>query len=184
MGSHSPFDCWSGIFEVSANSKPMGDGMLDKNSSGQAILNRRDFVIGLGASTLILISGCATSRNSSEMDTAFADLEVLLNQSSGSNTEQLALIARRIRDQSREFLNVNRTFITTFNAQASTRSATREELQKLVDNYEVERQTLRSKLLHLQDELHAALPADAWREVLDVLNRKAETIAAKNISGT
>jgi len=162
----------------------MEEEMPGKNSSGQSTLNRRGFIIGLGASALMLISGCATSRNSSEMDTAFADLEVLLNQSGGSNTEQLASIARRIRDQSREFLNVNRTFITAFNAQASTRSATREELQKLVDNYEVERQALRSKLLHLQDELHAALPADAWREVLEVLNRKAETIAAKNISAT
>ncbi len=162
----------------------MVEEMLDKNSSRQVTLNRRDFVIGLGASTLMLISGCATSRNNSEMDTAFADLEILLNQSGGSKTEQLASIARRIRDQSREFLNVNRTFITAFNAQASTRSATREELHKLVDNYDVDRQALRSKLLHLQDELHAALPADAWREVLEVLNRKAETIAAKNISGT
>jgi len=157
--------------------------MLVKNSGGQATINRRTFIIGLGASAMMVISGCATSRNSSEMDTAFADLEVLLNQSSGSNTEQLTSISRRIRDQSREFLNLNRTFITAFNAQASTRSATGEELQKLVDNYEVERQALRSKLLHLQDELHAALPTDAWREVLDVLNRKAETIAAKNISG-
>ena len=157
---------------------------LDKNSSGQVTLNRRDFVIGLGAFTLMLISGCATSRNSSEMDTAFADLELLLNQSGGSNTEQLASIARRIRDQSREFLNVNRTFITAFNAEASNRSATREELQKLVDNYDLERQTLRNKLLHLQDELHAALPADAWPEVLEVLNRKSETITASNISET
>jgi hypothetical protein len=118
------------------------------------------------------------------MDRAFADLEVLLNQSGNYNTEQLASIARRIRVQSGEFLNVNRTFITAFNAQASTRLATREELQNLVDNYELERQALRSNLLHLQDELHAALPADAWTEVLEVLNRKAETIAAKNISGT
>ncbi len=162
----------------------MVEQMLDKNKSGQATLNRRDFVIGLGASTLILVSGCATSRNSSAMDTAFADLEILLNQSGGSKTEQLASIARRIRDQSRGFLSANQAFVTAFNAQASNRSATREELQNLVDNYEFERQALRSKLLHLQDELHAALPADAWREVLEVLNRKAETIAAKNISAT
>ena len=157
--------------------------MLDKKSSGQATLNRRNFVIGLGASTLILISGCATSRNSSEMDTAYADLEILLNQSGGSKTEQLASIARRIRDQSREFLYANQTFITKFNVQASSRSVTMEELQELVDNFDFDRRTRRSKLLHLQDELHAALPVDAWREVLDVLNRKAETIAAKNISG-
>jgi hypothetical protein len=158
--------------------------MLVKNSDGPATINRRAFIIGLGASAMMVISGCATSRNSSEMDTAFANLEVLLNQSSGSNTEQLASISRRIRDQSREFLNANQAFITAFNAQASSRSATTEELQQLVNNYEVERQALRSKLLHLQDELHAALPADAWPEVLEVLNRKAETIAAKNISGT
>jgi hypothetical protein len=164
--------------------EPVKEAMLDKNNSGQVTLNRRDFVIGLGASALMVISGCATSRNSSEMDTAFADLEVLLNQSSGSNTEQLASITRRIRDQSREFLSTNQTFITVFNSQASSRSVTMEELQKLVGNYEVERQALRNKLLHLQDELHAALPADAWREVLDVLNRKAGAITAINISET
>ena len=162
----------------------MGEGMLDKNSSRQTTLNRRDFIIGLGASTLMLISGCATPRNSSEMDRAFADLEILLNQSGEYNTEQLASIARRIRDQSREFLNVNRTFITAFNAQASTRSATREELQKLVDIFDVDRQTLRNKLLHLQDELYATLPADAWPDVLEVLNRKSEAITANNISET
>jgi hypothetical protein len=53
-----------------------------------------------------------------------------------------------------------------------------------VDNSEVERQALRSKLLHLQDELHAALPTDAWPDVLDVLNRKSEAITANNISET
>jgi hypothetical protein len=158
--------------------------MLNKNSSRQVTLNRRDFVIGLGASTLMVISGCATSRNSSEMDTAFADLEVLLNQSSGSNTEQLASIARRIWDQSREFLNTNQTFITAFNGQASSRSVTMEELQRLVDNFDVDRQTLRNKLLQLQDELHTALPADAWPDVLEVLNRKSEAITANNISET
>jgi hypothetical protein len=158
--------------------------MLNKNSSRQVTLNRRDFVIGLGASTLMVISGCATSRNSSEMDTAFADLEVLLNQSGGSNTEQLASIARRIRDQSREFLNTNQTFITAFNGQASSRSVTMEELQRLVDNFDVDRQTLRNKLLQLQDELHTALPADAWPDVLEVLNRKSEAITANNISKT
>ena len=63
------------------------------------------------------------------------------------------------------------------------RSVTMEALPALVDNFDFDRRTRRSKLLHLQDELHAALPVDAWREVLDVLNRKAETIAAKNISG-
>jgi hypothetical protein len=56
------------------------------------------------------------------MDTAFVDLEILLNQSGGSKTEQLASIARRIRDQSREFLYANQTFITKFNVQASSRS--------------------------------------------------------------
>ena len=156
--------------------------MLVKNDGGQAAINRRAFIIGLGASAVMVISGCATSRNSSEMDTAFVDLEVLLNQSSGSNTEQLASIARRIRDQSREFLNANQTFITAFNAQASSRSATMEELQQLADNFDVDRQIMRNKLLHMQDELYAALPADVWSDVLEVLNRKAEAITANNIS--
>lgn len=158
--------------------------MPAKNSGGQHIIDRRTFIIGLGASAMMVISGCATSRNSSEMDTAFADLEVLLNQSSESNTEQLAAIARRIRDQSREFLNANQTFITAFNAQASSRSATSEELQQLVDNFDVDRQTMRNNLLRLQDELYAALPADAWSDVLEVLNRKSEALTANNISET
>jgi len=158
--------------------------MLVKISDGPATIDRRAFIIGLGTSALMLISGCATSRHSSEMDTAFADLEVQLNQSGGSNTEQLESIARRIRDQSRDFLNSNQTFINDFNSQASSRSVTMEELQKLVGNFDVDRQTLRNKLLHLQDELYAALPTDAWPEVLEVLNRKGKAITANNISAT
>ena len=158
--------------------------MLVKNSIGDVTIDRRTFIIGLGTSALMVISGCATSRNSSEMDTAFADLEVLLNQSGGSNTEQLESIARRIRDQSREFLNANQTFITEFNGQASSRSVTGEALQKLVGNFDLDRQTLRNNLLHMQDELYAALPADTWPEVLEVLNRKSEAITANNISAT
>ena len=80
--------------------------------------------------------------------------------------------------------SINQAFITDFNGQASSRSVTMEELQKLVGNFDVDRQTLRNKLLHLQDELYAALPADAWPEVLEVLNRESEAITANNISAT
>ena len=158
--------------------------MMSDNHRVQSGLNRREFLIGLGAVSLLIVSGCATFRRGSELDAAFADLDAQLNRASGADTEQLASIAKRIRTQSQALLDTHETFITTFNDKASNRSVTAEQLQKLVSDYEVQRQTLRNDLLHLQDELHAALPPDVWPDVLEVLNRKSQSVAARNISET
>ena len=51
----------------------------------QAGLNRREFLIGLGAVSLMIVSGCATFRRGSELDAAFADLDAQLNRASGAD---------------------------------------------------------------------------------------------------
>ena len=150
----------------------------------QAGLNRREFLVGLGAVSLMIVSGCATFRRGSELDAAFADLDAQLDRASGADTRQLESIAKRIRARSQALIDTQETFVTAFNEKASRRSVTAEELQQLVSDYEVQRQTLRNDLLHLQDELHAALPPDVWPNVLEVLNRKSQSIAARNISET
>jgi len=150
----------------------------------QTGLNRREFLIGLSAVSLMIVSGCATLRRGSELDAAFADLDAQLNRASGVDTHQLASIAKRIRARSQTLIDTHETFVTAFNDKASNRSVTAEQLQQLVSDYEVQRQTLRNDLLHLQDELHAALPPDVWSDVLEVLNRKSQSIAARNISET
>lgn len=148
----------------------------------QGGLNRREFLIGLGAAALMIAWGCATFRRGSELDAAFADLDALLNRASGADADQLASVAKRIRADSRRLVDAHETFLKTFNDKASTRSVTEEDLQELVADYAVHRQSLRNDLLYLQDELHAALPPDAWPDVLEVLNRKAQTISGRNIS--
>ena len=150
----------------------------------QVYLGRREFLIGLSAASLLLAAGCASFRTSSDLDTAFEDLDALLDRESKAHSDKLASIAERIRDQSRALVATHETFITDFNGQASNRSVTVEELQQLVADYESRRVQLRNDLLLLQDELHTALPPDVWQELLKVLNRKSQAMASKTISGT
>lgn len=150
----------------------------------KASLYRREFLIGLGAISLMLATGCATFRSGSELDASFADLDALLNQAPGVDNDQIATIAKRIRDRSQKLVDTHETFVKTFNDMASNRSVTDKEIQKLGDDYNVDRQIRRNDILHLQDELHAALPPDVWADVLKVLNRKSQAIAAGNISGS
>ena len=106
--------------------------MMSDDHRGQAGLNRREFLIGLGAVSLIIVSGCATLRRGSELDAAFADLDAQLNRASGVDTRQLESIAKRIRARSQALIDTQETFVTAFNDKASNRSVTAEELQKLV----------------------------------------------------
>jgi hypothetical protein len=151
--------------------------MVDDNQSSAGI-NRRDFIISLAASALTLVSGCATFRRESEVDAAFADLKVLLKTAKGDDLEGIVSIAELMKSESRALLDTHETFLVQFNESATDRTVTSDDLNKLVDDYLAQRKSQRDNLLHLQDELHAALPPEIWPEVLDVLNRKAQAIVA------
>jgi hypothetical protein len=140
-------------------------------------ISRRDFNIGIVVSASLVASGCAALRRGSELDAAFADLETLLNQVEGKDNRALVGIAEDIHAISRNLLNTNRDFESDFNQKAADRDVTDKSLTMLVREYEVNRTELRSELLQTQDELHAAVPVDAWPDVLDVLNRKNQAIA-------
>lgn len=144
-------------------------------------IDRREFIIGLSTSAIVLVSGCATFRRDSEIEAAFADLEELLHSAAADDADKVVSIAEQMKSESRVLLDTHATFVANFNDTAADRTATQDDLNTLVDGYLTQRKTQRDALLHLQDELHAALPADVWTEVLDVLNRKSQAVAAGTI---
>jgi len=91
----------------------------------------------------------------------------------------LVAIAEKISAQSHALLETQRDFTEDFNRKAADRTVHDESLVKLVSVYEADRLTRRDTLLQTQDELHAAVPADAWPDVLEVLNRKSLALAPK-----
>ena len=80
---------------------------MNDNREEQAGLNRREFLIGLGAAALMIAWGCATFRRGSELDAAFADLDALLNQASGADTNQLVAVAKLIRAESLKMVDAH-----------------------------------------------------------------------------
>ena len=91
----------------------------------------------------------------------------------------MVAIAEKISAQSHALLETQRDFTEDFNRKAADRTVHDESLVKLVSVYEADRLTRRDTLLQTQDELHAAVPADAWPDVLEVLNRKSLALAPK-----
>ena len=89
----------------------------------------------------------------------------------------MAAIADKISTDARALLEVHLDFASEFNRKAADSSISDAVLVKLVNDYEVERTALRNGLLRDQDELRAAVPADVWPDVLEVLNRKGAEIA-------
>lgn len=91
----------------------------------------------------------------------------------------MVAIAEKISAQSHALLETQRDFTEDFNRKAADRTVHDESLVKLVSVYEADRLARRDTLLQTQDELHAAVPADAWPDVLEVLNRKSLALAPK-----
>ena len=151
--------------------------MQEKSSSIENI-DRRSFIISLAASALLVVSGCATLRRESEIDAAFADLEALLKASDEGDLNEVTSIVERIQAGSRKLLDTHETFLAQFNEGAIDRTVSSDDLNKLVDDYLEQRKEQRDDLLHLQDDLHTALPEDTWPEVREVLNRRTTAVAA------
>ena len=142
-------------------------------------ITRRELVIGAAATAFVVASSCATFRRGSDLDAAVAELDTLLKQIGGEDNRTLVAIAEKISAQSHALLETQRDFTEDFNRKAADRSVNDESLVKLVNDYEADRLARRDTLLQTQDELHAAVPADAWRDVLEVLNRKSLALAPR-----
>jgi ElaB/YqjD/DUF883 family membrane-anchored ribosome-binding protein len=143
-------------------------------------MTRREFMICVAASALLVASGCATFRRGSEVDAALGELESLLSQFGDADEEELMAIAERIGHNVRALLDKHERFGEEFNARARDRSVSDESLQELANDYEAGRVMLRNELLRVDQELFAALPVDANADVLELLNRKSRMLAPQH----
>ena len=73
-------------------------------------------------------------------------------------------------------------FLVSFDSLLSERDVTEAQLSQTIDTYSNRREWLRNDLLYLQDELHAALTAEEWTDVVEVLNRAGKAVAENTIS--
>lgn len=139
-------------------------------------VTRRELLIGAAAAACLVAGGCATFRRESDLDVALADLDMLLKQMDRDDERTLVAIFEKISEESHTLLETHREFAGDFNSKAADRTVPDASLVRLVDGYEADRMTHRNTLLQIQDELHAAVPADAWPDVLEVLNRKSAVL--------
>lgn len=142
-------------------------------------LDRRQVLIGLLSASIVLTSGCATFRRTSELEAAAEELESLLDALDAANETELLALAEKIKDQSLELQQAHVEFAESFNEAAKARQTSDEALDDLVTDYEARRTRARRKLLEAQDELHARVPGEAWPDVLEVLNTKAQAVASQ-----
>ena len=90
--------------------------------------------------------------------------------------EDVMAIARKIKEQATQLLETHETFAKDFNRLAADRQVTQDTLVELASEYDTRRLAQRKRLLRTQDELHAAVPDDAWEEILAVLNKKGRAV--------
>jgi len=137
-------------------------------------LSRRHALISLAGAALFITNGCAMLRNESELDSALAELDSLLQSIGSQSDDRLVALAGKISEQTHGLMDAHDEFESEFNRQAADRDVSGDALTGLVAGYDTNRLQLRNELLHSQDELHELVPNDAWPEVLEVLNRKQQ----------
>jgi hypothetical protein len=125
---------------------------------------------------LLLGNACAVFRRQSDLEVALEELESLLTQVDSEVDEDIMVIARNIKEQALQLLETHETFAKDFNRLAADRQVTKVTLVELATEYDTRRLAQRSRLLRTQDELHAAVPDDAWDEILAVLNKKGRAV--------
>ena len=139
-------------------------------------MTRRELMICIAASALLVASGCATFQSDSEFDAALGELESLLSQIDDADEANLRAAADRIGQDVRALIDKHERFGDEFNARARDRSVSDESLQELVSDYEAGRVVLRNELLRADQKLFTALPVDAKADVLALLNRKSRML--------
>jgi hypothetical protein len=147
-------------------------------------ISRRQ-LLNLAAVSLLAVTGCTSFRGGSELDATHDELGRILDDISDNYGEQvrLASVARRIEIRAGELVAEQREFLGSFDSLMSTRDVTEVQLGQSIDAYSERRKWLRNDLLHLQEELHAALQPDEWAEVVKILNRSGRAVIRTSISG-
>jgi phosphoglycerate-specific signal transduction histidine kinase len=141
-----------------------------------ASISRRTVLVSVGVSALLLGNACAVFRRQSDLEAALEELESLLMQVDSEVDEDVMAIARKIKEQATQLLETHETFAKDFNRLAADRQVTQDTLVELASEYDTRRLAQRKRLLRTQDELHAAVPDDAWEEILAVLNKKGRAV--------
>lgn len=134
--------------------------------------SRRQVISSLAGTALLVASGCAVFRSDSELESSLEELEYLLMSIGDDGDDRLVELAGKIGAQARTLTEAHRQFESEFNRLAGDRDVSDAKLSRLVSDYDADRLDQRNELLRSQDELHRAVPTDAWPEVLEVLNRK------------
>lgn len=117
--------------------------------------------------------------NSSDLDTAVDELNDLAKETSIDGERSLLVsIANKIEITARELTAEHKAFIHNFDRLLSNHDTTEAKLKQTVKAYATRRRQLRDDLLHLQDELHAAMTPDEWEKVVQVLNYTGKAIAS------
>lgn len=146
------------------------------------LLSRRQ-ALKLAAASVLLISGCATFRQGSDLDAAMSDLDGTLDEITGNGKQVwLASIARRIGIRARDLVAEHQEFVDSFDRLLSERDVTEAQLKQIIEAHVKHREWLRNDLLRLQDELHASMTPDDWAEVVQVLNRAGKAVANRTLS--
>ena len=112
------------------------------------------------------------------------ELTQLLSELDDIEQQQVTAIAQRIQARARELVDEHRSFTDSFDRELSAYGTTEVQLQQLVDDYSRRRLQKRNDLLHLQDELHAAMTPDDWSKVVHVLNRAGKSLAAYTLEAS
>jgi hypothetical protein len=140
-------------------------------------IDRRQ-LLKLAAASVLLISACTCKQEEPESERVLSELGSLLHEMADiDGRETLISIAERIESEGRYLVIEHRAFVSKFNTLLNDRDVSETQLGKLINAYAKRRATLRNKLLHLQEELHASLSPDEWAEVVRLLNRTGEALS-------
>lgn len=141
-------------------------------------------LLKLAVASLLVASGCTSVRPESDLDVAMSELNQLLNEMDASDQQRVTAIVQRIRVRAGELADEHRTFTEHFDRLLATYNTSEAQLEQLIGDYSERRRLKRDELLHLQDELHAAMTPEDWSEVVRVLNRAGKSLAGYTLSAS
>ncbi len=147
------------------------------------LLGRRQ-LLKLAVASLLAAAGCTSARPESDLDVAMGELNQLLDKMDANYQQRVTAIVQRIRARAGELADEHRTFTERFDRLLATYDTTEAQLEQLMDDYNERRRLKRDELLHLQDELHAAMTPEDWNEFVRVLNSAGKSLAGYTLSGS
>jgi hypothetical protein len=146
-------------------------------------MNRRR-LLEVAVASLLVVSGCATLRQTTELDSSINSLATALSSiPDDGNQVMLQSIARRIEIRARNLAAEHQEFVDSFDRLLSEYETTEAQLHQMIDKYAKRRKWLRDDLLYLQDELHASLEPEDWARVVQVLNQTGKAVGSYTLSG-